>query len=81
MVRVFNKIKMGLAIHHLVLKLPMKDIMSEDLALNMKWKMMNIIDKNKKIEYVKQIESLTCKIITTIHRANRVDKTVSQLNT
>ena len=58
----------------------MRDIMNADLVLNKKWKMMNILDKNKKIECEDLIESLLYKIITMILRANKADKIVSQKN-
>ena len=72
---------MGLAILLLALKLPMRDIMNVDLALNTKWKMMNILDKNKKTECEELIENLLYKIITMILRANKADQIVSQQNT
>jgi len=81
MAKGFNKIRMGLAILLLALKLPMRDIMNVDLALNTKWKMMNILDKNKKTECEELIENLLYKIITMILRANKADQIVSQQNT
>jgi hypothetical protein len=77
----FNKIRMGLAILLPALKLPMRDIMSVDPVLNTKWKMMNILDKNKKTECEELIENLLYKIITMILKANRADQIVSQQNT
>ena len=59
----------------------MRDIMNVDLALNTKWKMMNILDKNKKTECEELIENLLYKIITMILRANKADQIVSQQNT
>lgn len=50
MVKGFSKIRTGLVTLLPVLKLPMRDIMSVDLVWNTKWKMMNILDKIKKIE-------------------------------
>jgi len=50
MVKVFNKVRTDLVILLQIIKLQMRDIMKEDQVLNMKWKMMSIIDKNKKIK-------------------------------
>jgi hypothetical protein len=50
MVKVFNKARTDLVILLQIIKLQMRDIMKEDQVLNMKWKMMSIIDKNKKIK-------------------------------
>jgi len=50
MVKGFSKIRTGLVTLLPVVKLPMRDIMSVDLVWNTKWKMMNILDKIKKIE-------------------------------
>jgi hypothetical protein len=50
MVKGFNKVRTDLVILLQIIKLQMRDIMKEDQVLNMKWKMMSIIDKNKKIK-------------------------------
>lgn len=81
MVKGFNKIKMGLAILLLTIKLQMRDLMKGDQVLNMIWIMMSILDKNKKIKFEEIIESHMRRIIITILRVNRADQIVSQKNT
>lgn len=81
MAKGFNKIRMGLAILILTIKLQMRDLMRGDQVLNMIWKMMSIIDKNKKIKCEEIIESHMYKIIIMILKVNRADQIVSQKNT
>jgi len=81
MAKGFNKIRTGLAILLLTIKLQMRDLMREDQVLNMIWKMMSIIDKNKKIKCEEIIESNMYKIIIIILKVNRADQIVSQKNT
>lgn len=81
MAKGFNKIRTGLAILLQTIKLQMRDLMRGDQVLNMIWKMMSIIDKNKKIKCEEIIESHLCKIIIMILKANRADQIVSQKNT
>jgi len=80
MAKGFNKIRTGLAILLLTIKLQMRDLMRGDQVLNMIWKMMSIIDKNKKIKCVEIIESHLCKIIIMILKVNKADQIVSQKN-
>ena len=81
MAKGFNKIRTGLAILLLTIKLQMRDLMKGDQVLNMIWRMMSIIDKNKKIKCEEITESHMCKIIIMILKANRADQIVSQKNT